>query len=410
MTSTGIRVLVLTSLFPPRPGEKHGNFVLDQVMELAAQGCDVTVMVARPRLPGFLNSVAGESKRPIDASVYAAERFQVVNARFFSLPRYLLGTHAADFISRLVNDVRAIHGKTRIDVIHAHGIPLGYAAVAAAEDLGIPSIITIHGVETAPRFDNSQAKRDQIGRMLEKANKVVLVGSPLLEYIRRYTTRTEHCAVVNNGFAEYQEIAPSTQIPRGRPMRVIAVSNYEPSKGFELLIEAVALLEPSIREQIETVLVGGGSEFAQVLSRANGLGLGPHVHHLGPLPHESVMSEVLAADIFCLPSWREAFGIMYAEAMSLGKLTVGCEGQGPSDFIRHLETGYLVAPRNVKPVAEALRWAVQHPDERDRIAEAGRSFVRGHLTWRHNASRILEIYRDAITTKAGALKSGAGSY
>jgi glycosyltransferase involved in cell wall biosynthesis len=397
-------------LFPSHPGDKQGKFVLDQVRELAAQGCDVTVMVARPWLPGFLNSIAGTSKRPVDPSVYAAERFQVANARFFSLPRYVLGTHAAHFITQLVNDVRTIHEQSRIDVIHAHGIPLGYVAVAAAEELGIPSLLTIHGIETAPRFDDSQAKRDQIGRMLEETDKVVLVGSPLLEYIRRYTTRSDHCVVINNGFVAYQELVPSTRIPRMRPARVIAVSNYEPSKGFELLIEAIASLESDIREQIETVLVGGGSEFAQLLSRVGELGLTSHLHYLGPLAHESVMSELLAADIFCLPSWREAFGIMYAEAMSLGKFTVGCDGQGPSDFIRHLETGYLVAPRTATAVAEALRWAVRHLDERNKIADAGRSFVCGHLTWRHNASRILEIYRELLTTKTEARKSGVASY
>lgn len=402
MTSTGIHVLVLTSLFPPRPGDKQGNFVLDQVRELAAQGCDVTVMVARPWLPGFLNSVTTESKRPVSPHLFASEHFQVANAWFFSLPRYVLGTHAAPFITKLVNDIRSIFGKTGIDIIHAHGIPLGHAAVSAAEELGIPSIITIHGVETAPRFDNSQAKRDQIGRMLEKANKVVLVGSPLLEYIRRYTARLDRCVVVNNGFLTHQGLAPSTRIPRARPVRVVAVSNYEPSKGFELLIEAIASLEPNIHDRIETVLVGGGSEFAQVLSRANELGLMARVQYLGPLQHEPAMSEVVAADIFCLPSWREAFGIVYAEAMSLGKFTIGCDGQGPSDFVRHLETGYLVAPRSVKAVAEALRWAVHHPDERDRIAAAGRSFVCGHLTWRHNASRILDIYRELLTTNAKA--------
>lgn len=114
------------------------------------------------------------------------------------------------------------------------------------------------------------------------------------------------------------------------------------------------------------------------------------------------MSEVLASDIFCLPSWREAFGIMYAEAMSLGKFTIGCDGQGPSDFIRHLETGYLIAPRSIKAVAEALRWAALHTDERSRIAEAGRTFARGHLTWKENASRIVDIYRELLSSKTRA--------
>ncbi len=402
----GIRVLVLTSLFPPRPGEKQGNFVLDQVRALAAQGADVTVLVARPWLPPFLRSAASESKRPLDVNQYATEPFRVENASFFSLPRYSLGTRAAKFITRLVPAIREIHGDKSIDVIHAHGLPLGHAAVVAATELRISSVLTVHGIETAARFDNSQSKRDQIGRMLDRVDRVVLVGSPLLDYIRRFTTRTDHCVVVGNGFTAYNDLAASTRISRERPVRVTAVSRYEPSKGFELLVEGIALLEPHIREQVEVVLVGGGDGFRGVLSRANELALSRQVHHLGALIHQEAMSEVLASDIFCLPSWREAFGIMYAEAMSLAKFTIGCDGQGPSDFIRHLDTGYLIAPRSVNAVAEALRWAVIHREERNRIAESGRTFACRHLTWGQNAARIVDIYRELLTTRTRTERRG----
>lgn len=403
---TPIRVLVLTSLFPPRPGEKQGNFVLDQVRALASKGAEVTVLVARPWIPPFLRSAVSRSKRPLDVSHYAAEPFRVHNATFFSLPRYALGTQAAKFVRRLVTTIRKIHADKRIDVIHAHGVTLGHAAVAASAELRIPAVLTLHGIETSTRFDNSQAKRNQVGRMLEQADKVVLVGSPLLEYIRRFTTKTDHCVVVGNGFTSYSDLVASKRIPRNRPVRVISVSSYEPSKGLELLVEGVALLEPSIRDQIEVILVGGGDGFGTVLSRANELGLSGQVHHLGALSHQETMSEVLASDIFCLPSWREAFGIMYAEAMSLGKFTIGCEGQGPSDFIRHLETGYLIAPRSIKVVTEALRWAVLHPDERQRIAEAGRTFAWGHLTWEQNAARIVDIYREMLSKKTRVEQTG----
>ena len=404
---TAIRVLVLTSLFPPRPGEKQGNFVLDQVRALTSQGADVTVMVAQAWTPPFLRLAVSESKRPLDVSQYAGEPFRVANASFFSLPRYALGAQASRFIvHHLVPAIRRIHSANSIDVIHAHGLPLGHAAVAASEELGIPSVISVHGIETSPRFDNSRAKREQIGRMVARTDRIVLVGSPLLEYVRRFTTRTDHCVVVGNGFASYNNLVASARIPRQRKLRVAAVSRYEPSKGFELLVEGLAILEPEIRGQVEVVLVGGGDGFRAVMSRANELGISGQVHHLGALGHREAMSEVLAADVFCLPSWREAFGIMYAEAMSLGRFTIGCEGQGPSDFIRHLESGYLLAPRSRKAVTEALRWAVLHPSERARIAEAGRTFACGHLTWTQNAARIVDIYRELLSTKTRTEHTG----
>ncbi|MGE5110538.1 MAG: glycosyltransferase [Acidobacteriaceae bacterium] len=316
MTSTGIRVLVLTSLFPQSPGEKQGNFVLDQVRALAAQGADVTVLIAKPWVPAPPRGVVNANKRPVDPAAYSGEQFRVVNASFFSLPRFRLGTFAAQFIVRLVADIRRIQQEYGIDVIHAHGFVLGHAAVAAAEKLRVPAVITVHGIETAERFDNSAAKRKQIGRMLEKSDRIVLVGSPLIEYVRRYTPKVERCVVVGNGFTTYPGLEASTRVPRQKPVRVIAVSNYELSKGFELLLEGIGALEPEVRNQVETVLVGDGEEFSRLLSRAKELGLGDQVHYLGPLLHREAMAEVLASDLFCLPSWKEAFGIMYAEAMA----------------------------------------------------------------------------------------------
>jgi glycosyltransferase involved in cell wall biosynthesis len=397
MTNRGIRVLVLTSLFPSRPGEKQGNFILDQVRELAAQGADVVVLVARPWIPSAFQSYANEDKRPVVAANYAAEPFQIKNASFFSLPRFALGRFAANFLRTLVPAIEFIDEQRPIDVIHAHGLQLGHVAVEAAARLRISSALTIHGEETAPRFDNSQAKREQIADTLERANKVILVGSPLLEYVRRYTPKVDHCVVIGNGFTNYPDLTPSILIPRSRPLRLIAVSNYEESKGFEILISAIDSLEPEYRSQIETVLVGAGDDFDLIGQQVERLGLADCVHYTGPLLHRDAMAEILATDVFCLPSWREAFGIMYAESMSLGKFTIGCKGQGPSDFIQHLQTGYLVEPRSSASVADALRWVLRNPEARKQIAERGREYALGNLTWSQNAARILNLYRSLIT-------------
>jgi glycosyltransferase involved in cell wall biosynthesis len=399
MTTSGIRVLVLTSLFPSRPGEKQGNFVLDQVRALAAEGAEVTVLVARPWLPSIFRSHAAPEKLPVDPAQYATESFHLSNATFFSLPRFALGRFAANLVRSLASAIEYLNSQRSIDLIHAHGLQLGHAAVEAAARLRISSVVTVHGVETAARFDNSKAKRDQIGDTVDRASAVVLVGSPLLEYIRKYTRKTDHCVVIGNGFNSYPDLEPSTKIPKTRSVRIIAVSNYETSKGFEILISAIHSLGPELRSRIETVLVGAGDGFDSIHEQVEKLGLSDSVHYTGPLLHRGAMAEILASDIFCLPSWREAFGIMYAEAMSLGKLTIGCKGQGPADFIRHLETGYLVEPRNVRSVADGLRWAIHNSEQSKLVAEKGRQFAIENLTWDQNAARMLNLYRSLITKK-----------
>jgi glycosyltransferase involved in cell wall biosynthesis len=391
-----VRVLVLTTLFPHRPGEKEGNFILDQVRALAEQRADVTVLVARPLNP--LSFLAPINKRKINLQGYAGERFRPRNASYFSLPRFVLGEKAYDFArAGLFPEIRSIAQQDKFDVVHAHGFLMGYVGVHIGREWGVPSVVTIHGIETDPRFDNTEGKRRKIIEVLENTGRVLLVGSPLLEHCLKYTNRNEF-SVVGNGSTLYPDIQPSQRIPRRKPVRVAAVSNYEESKGFDLLVEAIA--HESLREKIELVIVGGGAGFKKARERAHELGLEGCIHFTGLLPHREALAEVLAADVFCLPSWREAYGIMYAEAMGLGKFTIGCKGQGPSDFIRHMETGYLLEPGCTGAVAEALRWVIEKPTRAKEIARRGQEYALHSLTWDANATKLLAIYDELISEKS----------
>lgn len=389
----GTRILVLTNLFPHRPGEKQGNFVLDQVRALVSQGAEVTVVVARPWNP--LPFFSPKHKQPINEGFYTGEKFKLCNASFFSLPRFALGEKAYDFARQGVLPALTICGNC--DVIHAHGLLMGYVANAFARATNRRFVLTLHGIETHPLFDDTDAKRAKIRDVLEQADRVMLVGSPLLEYCGKYTRKTDHLAVVGNGFTTYPDLKPSQRICRSKQVRVVAVSNYEESKGFDLLVQAI--VDSDLKEKIELVMVGGGHGFAKLQRHVRELGLQSSIHFTGAMPHRDTLAEVLAADIFCLPSWREAYGIMYAEAMALGKFTIGCKGQGPSDFIRHLETGYLVEPGNTDAVSSALHWAMEDPAQVAEIARRGQDFANRNLTWDANASKLLEIYRETARAR-----------
>ena len=61
------------------------------------------------------------------------------------------------------------------------------------------------------------------------------------------------------------------------------------------------------------------------------------------------------ADVFALPSWDEAFGLVYTEAMAQGTPVIAGGGEGPEDFIDDGVSGYLA------PVRDAGRWRVSSP-------------------------------------------------
>jgi glycosyltransferase involved in cell wall biosynthesis len=52
---------------------------------------------------------------------------------------------------------------------------------------------------------------------------------------------------------------------------------------------------------------------------------------------------------------------------------------------------WVIEPRSIPSVVEALTSALSRPDLRSALALAGQSFVRQHLTWRSNAQRVADM-------------------
>jgi glycosyltransferase involved in cell wall biosynthesis len=61
-----------------------------------------------------------------------------------------------------------------------------------------------------------------------------------------------------------------------------------------------------------------------------------------------------ALDIFVLPSHTETFGFVLVEALAMGKAIVATNSGGVPEIITNGITGFLVPPRDVQALADAL--------------------------------------------------------
>jgi glycosyltransferase involved in cell wall biosynthesis len=121
------------------------------------------------------------------------------------------------------------------------------------------------------------------------------------------------------------------------------------------------------------------------------------VRFIGAVRHAEIFNQLIGDDVFVLPSYREAFGIAYLEAMAVGLLTIGVMGEGPSQFIRNGENGVLVPPRDVEALAVALRNILVGDHNRWReIALEGQRTVQDFYTWDNHAKQLVEVYEQVI--------------
>jgi len=103
-----------------------------------------------------------------------------------------------------------------------------------------------------------------------------------------------------------------------------------------------------------------------------------------------------AADIFCLPSYREGFGSVIIEAAACGIPSIGSDIYGLRDAIEKGKTGVLVPVQSVTELESALRHLVQDEHERQRMGEAARLRAIEKFSQPYITGQLLKMYEGLL--------------
>jgi alpha-maltose-1-phosphate synthase len=118
----------------------------------------------------------------------------------------------------------------------------------------------------------------------------------------------------------------------------------------------------------------------------------PGVDIIGPIARTTEGRARLAelyrsADVFCMPSLYEPFGIVFAEAMVFGLPCVGTAQNAMPDVIDEGKTGWLVPPGDVNALGHALTNGLRDRERLYEMGLVGRQRALEHFTW----PRVAEI-------------------
>lgn len=177
---------------------------------------------------------------------------------------------------------------------------------------------------------------------------------------------------------------------RSRP-RALALGRFHPSKGFDLLLDAVAATPG-----IDLWLAGDGPLRIALETQAARLGLGERVRFLGW--REDVPALMASADFLVCPSRHEPLGNVVIEAWAASLPVVATDSDGPAGLIADGDSGILVPlAAGATALAAAIARLAEDRTLRDRLAAAGRRAYEAEFT----EAAIVTRYHDFFNRVAG---------
>ena len=175
---------------------------------------------------------------------------------------------------------------------------------------------------------------------------------------------------------------------------ILLVGRIDIGKGQELLVEAIQRLRAK-GIKVTAVFVGHimNERYYETLMRdVKEKGLSDQIFCYGH--HPKPMEIMGLFDLVVAPTYKEAFGLVLAEAMRCGTAVVGSDAGGIPEIIKDGETGLLFETRNVDALTSALERLILEPDFRKKLAAAGKAFADENFSEERHFARLEEICRE----------------
>ena len=322
----------------------------------------------------------------------AAQRFSIERVR----QRVLLPS------PRLARRVDAMAREREADVIFLDPVlPLG---LAGRRLRAAPHVLIAHGAEVnvPGRLPGS---RTLARRVLRAASGLVAAW----EYPARVAARVAGAAlptlVVPPGVDpdRFRPLSPENRgatrrrfgLAADRPL-VLGLSRLVPRKGFDVLIDAVAGLDPVV----QLAVGGAGRDAHRLARRAAERGITDRCTFLGRVPEADLADLYGCADVFamlCRERWggleAEGYGIVFVEAAACGVPSIAGRSGGSHEAVVDGETGFVVDPHDSGGVRAALDRLLGDDALRERLGAAARKRAVEELAYDRQVERLLPVTR-----------------
>ena len=386
-------------------------YVLESAQRMAAMGVEVDIFTRRTESesPEIIEISKGVRVRYFDCGHGHLTKEQ--------MPAHILGL-SKEFL-RIVKD-------EKYDAIHSHYWISGKVAMPAAAKLGIPLIHTMHTMARVKNLNLAEGESPEPMIRVQGETQVAAAAQALIantdseaaSLVSLYEACPDTVHVVNPG-VDLFTFTPGTGRKAAREqigtpadaLIVTFVGRIQPHKGPEVLIRATSELvkhSPQMRPQLIVNIIGGASganteEVERLKELATWLNIDDVIHFAPPVPRADLVHWYRAADLVCVPSYSESFGLVALEAQACGTPVVATAIGGLRTAVADGISGVLVDGHDPKAWSSVIARLLHEPQRRV-LLSMGAIEHASHFGWDTTARGTLDIYDQVITQNNAAAK------
>ena len=265
-----------------------------------------------------------------------------------------------------------------------------------------PLAVTVQSRPDVALEENvDEAWRARTRRALVRSDLAVCVGSGLVPILEELGLPQGRAEVVRNGI-DVPRLRVLARAPAALPLPaepyVVGVGRLHRQKGFDVLLRAHALALSMGAPRHVLVLLGDGPQRADLERLAEELGIVDTVHFAGFVDNPHAV--VARSELFVLSSRWEGFGLVLAEALSLGVPVIATRCvTGPEELLEDGRLGRLVPVEDDEALAAAITEHLHDPGRLRRAAMVAADAAVGRYDPQAAADAHLALLRRLVASR-----------
>ncbi len=395
---------------PESSGRLHRPTVLHVITDSFSAHAFVKPLAVYLADRGWHSVIACSPRSYADAHSFTSQmRSEGFDVRDVDLPRNIRPIADAHQIAAVCQLMR----QEKPWLAHTHLAKAGVIGRIAARLVGIPCVHTVYdfafvdhgGLRRATYLGLERLSAPLARRILfvsdneRRAGLKAGVGKPEQLITIGFGIDTGAYDPADITSAEVADVKRRYGVPEGR-LVIGTVARLIHRKGIDILLEAVAVVFKH-RFNCHLLVAGGGPLYSDLVAKAVRLGLADRVSFTGFVPRQRDMPSIFAAmDVFCLPSRREGYGMVYAEAGAMAKPVVASDMPPVNSIVVDGKTGILVRPEDAGALADALEQLLVDDARRAAMGQQARRFVLEHCDFKNAWAHVEDVYVELLEGSA----------